>query len=158
MPNPDMAPTTPSLPTVAVSFPCPSDITARNHFLMKGFGIRAVQFHSKRPPRLRSMKTLHILIVEDEPLVAMDLEMMVTEIVTAAVVVEASVAATKKVLQEALDFAFLDVDVTNGKTFEVAQILERKHVPFVFISGSPQDQLKPFHAAQIEHALQAVVN
>jgi hypothetical protein len=38
------------------------------------------------------MKTLRILIVEDEPLVAMDLEMMVTEIVTAAVVVEASVA------------------------------------------------------------------
>jgi DNA-binding response OmpR family regulator len=81
---------------------------------------------------------LRILIVEDEPLVAMALEMMVTEIVTAAVVVEASVAATKKVLHEALDFAFLDVDVTNGKTFEVAQILERKRVPFVFISGSPR--------------------
>jgi hypothetical protein len=44
----------------------------------------------------------------------------VHEIVTAAVVVEASVAATMKVLHEALDFAFLDVDVTNGKTFEVA--------------------------------------
>jgi hypothetical protein len=71
----------------------------------------------------------------------MDLEMMVTEIVTAAVVVEASVAATKKVLHETLDFAFLDVDVTNGKTFEVAQILERKRVTFVFISGSPQEQL-----------------
>ena len=115
------------------------------------------------------MKTLHILIVEDEPLVAMDLEMMVTEIVTAAVVVETSVAATKKVLHEALDFAFLDVDVTNGKTFEVAQILERKRVPFVFISGSPQEELpsdlrsvpfipKPFYPAQIESALQGVVN
>jgi response regulator RpfG family c-di-GMP phosphodiesterase len=88
------------------------------------------------------MKTLRILIVEDEPLVAMDLEMMVTEIVTAAVVDETSVAATKEILQEALDFAFLDVDVINGKTFEVAQILERKRVPFVFISGSPQEQLQ----------------
>jgi hypothetical protein len=39
-------------------------------------------------------------------LVAMNLEMMVTEIVTATVVVEASVAATKKVLHEGLDFAF----------------------------------------------------
>jgi hypothetical protein len=57
-------------------------------------------------------------------------------------VVEPSVAATKKVLHEALDFAFLDVDVTkNGKTFEVAQILEFKHVPFVFISGTPQEEL-----------------
>ena len=72
-----------------------------------------------------------------------------------------------EILHEALDFAFLDVDVTNGKTFEVAQILERKRVPFVFISGSPQEQLpsdlrsvpfihKPFYPAQIERVLQAV--
>ena len=113
------------------------------------------------------MKTFHILITEDEPLIAADLEMMVTDIVPATVVVEGSVAATKEVLHEALDFAFLDVDVTNGKTFEIAEILERKHVPFAFVSGSPQDQLpvelrsvpfipKPFYAAQIEHALEGI--
>jgi hypothetical protein len=69
----------------------------------------------------------------------MDLEsVVVAGIVAATVMVEASVAAAKKVLHEAVDFAFLDVDVTNGKTFEIAQILERKRVPFVFISGSPQ--------------------
>ena len=67
------------------------------------------------------MKTLHILIVEDDPLVAMGLEMMVTEIVTATVVVKESVAAAKKILLDLLDFAFLDVNVTDGKTFEVAQ-------------------------------------
>jgi CheY-like chemotaxis protein len=98
----------------------------------------------------------------------MDLEMIIIQSVTATVVVEKSAAATKKILHEALDFAFLDVDVTNGKTFEIAHILENKHVPFVFVSGSPQDQLpvelrsapfipKPFYAAQIESALQAVV-
>jgi len=48
-------------------------------------------------------------------------------------------------------------------------IREGQHVPFVFISGSRQDQLpfelrsppfipKPFYPAQIESALQAVVN
>ena len=36
------------------------------------------------------MKMLHILIVEDEPVVAMDLEMIIIEIVTATVVVEGS--------------------------------------------------------------------
>ena len=118
-------------------------------------------------PTARSMKTLHILIVEDEMMVALDLEMMITELVQATVVVEASVAATKKVLHEDIDFAFLDIDVTNGKTFEIAKILERKQVPFVFISGSCQAELpfelhsapfspKPFCAAQIECALQAV--
>jgi CheY-like chemotaxis protein len=115
------------------------------------------------------MKTFRILIVEDEPWIAMDLETIIIELVTATVVVEESIAATKEALHEALDFAFLDVEVTNGKTFEIAQILERKHVPFVFVSGSPQDQLpfelrsvpfipKPFHAAQIEGALQAIVD
>jgi len=39
----------------------------------------------------------------------MDLEMMIIKILTATVVVEGSVAATKEVLHEALDFAFLDV-------------------------------------------------
>jgi DNA-binding response OmpR family regulator len=113
------------------------------------------------------MKILRILIVEDEPMIAMDLETMVTDVVTAIVLVKVSVAATKKVLDESLDFVFLDVDVTDGKTFEVAQILERQRVPFVFVSGSPQDQLpselrsvpfipKPFYAAQIEWALQAI--
>ena len=102
-----------------------------------------------------------------EKALAMDLEMIIIELVTATVVIERSIAGTKEVLHKALDFAFLDVEVTDGKTFEIAQILERKHVPFVFVSGSPQDQLpfelrsvpfipKPFHAAQIEHALQAI--
>jgi CheY-like chemotaxis protein len=115
------------------------------------------------------MKTLHILIVEDDPLVAMGLEMMVTEIVTATVVVKESVAAAKKILHDLLDFAFLDVNVTDGKTFEVAQILERKHVPFAFVSGSPQEQLpsdlrsvpfipKPCYPAQIERVSHAIVD
>jgi two-component SAPR family response regulator len=115
------------------------------------------------------MKTLRILIVEDEPLVAADLEIMVTEIVPAIIMVEASVEATKKMLHEALDFAFLDVNVTDGKTFEIAHMLERKHVPFVFVSASPQEQLpsamraaafipKPFYSTQIERVLRAVVD
>ena len=66
------------------------------------------------------MKMLHILVVEDEPWIAMDLEMMIIEVVTATVVIERSAAAAKKGLDEILDFAFLDVDVTNGKTFEIA--------------------------------------
>jgi DNA-binding LytR/AlgR family response regulator len=112
------------------------------------------------------MKIFRILIVEDEPWIAMDLEMIIIELVTATVVIERSIAGTKEVLHKALDFAFLDVEVTDGKTFEIAQILEHKRVPFVFVSGSPQDRLpfelrsvpfipKPFDAAQIESALQA---
>jgi DNA-binding LytR/AlgR family response regulator len=137
------------------------------HCATASFHQALIQF--KLPPGLRSMKTFRILIVEDEPLVAADLESIVTEIVTATVMVEASVAATKKVLHDVVDFAFLDVDVTNGKTFEIAQILERKRVPFVFITGSPQEELpaelrtapfipKPFYKAHIERVLRAVAD
>jgi hypothetical protein len=84
-------------------------------------------------PSDRQMKTLRILIVEDEPMVAMDLEMVVAGIVTAAVVVEASVAATKEVLHQALDFAFLDVDVINGKTYEIAHRFSSASVCRLFI-------------------------
>ncbi len=41
------------------------------------------------------MKTFRILIVEDEPCIAMDLETIVVEFVTASVVVEGSVAGTE---------------------------------------------------------------
>lgn len=63
----------------------------------------------KLPPGLSSNENVSILIVEDEPLVAADLEAMITEIVTAIVTIEASVAATKKMLHESVDFAFLDM-------------------------------------------------
>jgi two-component SAPR family response regulator len=113
------------------------------------------------------MKILRILIVESEMSWAMDLEMMIQEIASATFVTEASVGAAMKVLPEDLDFAFLDVDVTKGKTLEIAEILEGKHVPYAFISASRQDQLplelrsapfipKPFYAAQIKSVLQAI--
>jgi hypothetical protein len=65
------------------------------------------------------MKTLRILIVERT--VGRDGSgNNGAEIITAAVVVEASVAAAKKVLHDPR-LCFLDVDVTNGKTFKVSE-------------------------------------
>jgi two-component SAPR family response regulator len=88
------------------------------------------------------MKTLRILIVEDEPLVAAALEIMSPRL-SRLIMVEASVAATKKMLHDAVDFAFLDVNVTDGKTFEIAQMLECKHVPFVFVSARRKNSCLP---------------
>jgi response regulator RpfG family c-di-GMP phosphodiesterase len=115
------------------------------------------------------MKMLHILVVEDEPWIAMDLEMMIIEVVTATVVIERSAAAAKKGLDEILDFAFFGRRCDQRQDVEIANILTHKHVPFVFVSGSPQSNLpcelrcvpfisKPYSQAQIETALQAFVN
>lgn len=112
------------------------------------------------------MTAMRILIVEDEPFIAMDLEIAVAEIVPAVIVVKRSVASTKEVLHGRIDFAFLDIDVTNGKTYEVAHFLREKQVPFVFVSASSPSALppelrlvpfipKPFDRTHIERVLKA---
>jgi hypothetical protein len=57
---------------------------------------------------------LHILVVEDKPLIDMDLEMIIIGNVMATIVAEGFVEVTKEILHAALDFASLDIDVTNG--------------------------------------------
>jgi CheY-like chemotaxis protein len=109
-------------------------------------------------------KRLQILLVEDEPFISMDLERLIEEAVPAIVVVKSSVAETRKVLHQDFDFAILDVDVTNGKTYPIAESLGERNIPFVFVSGALQDHLpeslrdvpfiaKPYTAEQIKHAV-----
>jgi DNA-binding LytR/AlgR family response regulator len=110
------------------------------------------------------MNKLRVLVVEDEIVTAMELEATIIEITAATVIIKTSVASTMKVLQETFDFVFLDIEVTNGKTFEVAQILGRKRIPFAFVSGSSPEHLphelrvvpfipKPFRRSEIKQAL-----
>lgn len=110
------------------------------------------------------MKRLRVLVVEDESMVAMDLETTILEIRPATVTIKTSVASTMKVLDEPFDFAFLDVNVTDGQTYEVASLLGKKGVPFAFVTGTSRDNLpkelkvatlitKPFQRSQVEEAL-----
>jgi CheY-like chemotaxis protein len=112
------------------------------------------------------MALLRVLIVEDEPLVSMTLEGIIEDAVPSVVIVKSSVREAKAVIEEAFNFALLDVDVTNGKTYEIARLLDVKRVPFVFVSGSVKEELpvdlqnvpfipKPFHPSQIRDAVLA---
>ena len=79
----------------------------------------------------------HILIVEDEPLLALDLEDLISEIVDADVIVCRGVAeALREVENKTFDFALLDVDVVGGTTFGVAAALASRGERFAFVSGS----------------------
>jgi DNA-binding LytR/AlgR family response regulator len=111
---------------------------------------------------------LRVLIVEDDVLTAMYLEGVITDISSAHIVIRASVAETKKALSTSFDIAFLDVDVTNGKTFDVARALQEMQIPFVFVSGSSLEDIpeelrlvpfiaKPFQRADIAHALKSLL-
>jgi DNA-binding response OmpR family regulator len=79
-----------------------------------------------------------VLIVEDDVFIAADLEAIVVD---AEVLLSRSVARAKNLLERSVDLALLDVDVTNGKTFEVAALLKLRQVPFVFLSGSRREHI-----------------
>ena len=67
------------------------------------------------------MSKPRVLIVEDEPMVAMDLESIVLGVIAADVVVVASVSGARLAMAAPLDFALLDIEVTDGRTFEIAR-------------------------------------
>jgi DNA-binding response OmpR family regulator len=93
------------------------------------------------------MPKRRVLIVEDDPNIAFDLEVIVAEALDAEVLLSRSVARAKAILAHkallvrSIDFALLDVDVTNGKTFEIAVMLRMRQVPFVFLSAAQPEQL-----------------
>lgn len=78
-----------------------------------------------------------ILIVEDEPLLALDLESLIADLVDANFVVcRLAAEALHEVETKPFDFAFLDVDVVDGTTFGVARALAERGEQFAFVSGS----------------------
>jgi CheY-like chemotaxis protein len=79
---------------------------------------------------------LRALVVEDEGSVAWLIEGMLQELgceVAASVVTlaEALAAATDK----SFDFAVLDVNLAGERVFPVAELLQRRQLPFLFSTG-----------------------
>ena len=90
------------------------------------------------------MRRRQVLIVEDDPLVALDLQAIVSEAADAEVAVAHSVRDARRVLDDAaFDAALLDIDVLDGKTFEVAEMLAERGTPFAFVSGARREDVPP---------------
>jgi CheY-like chemotaxis protein len=93
------------------------------------------------------MSEIRVLIVEDDPFIAMDIESAVSEELgplAQLIVVESVADAHHAATSTALSCALLDIDVVGGKTFDVAARLLEDGTPFAFVSGSaPSDVPKP---------------
>lgn len=77
-----------------------------------------------------------ILVVEDSALIAMDLEMTLTEAGHDVIGPAATVAEAFDLLDHNLvDGAVLDVNLGKEDTFPVAARLQKQNLPFVFLSG-----------------------
>ncbi|MFN3891457.1 MAG: response regulator [Beijerinckiaceae bacterium] len=94
---------------------------------------RTVHGCGVRPERLAEVR---ILIVEDDPFVALDLECILRESADAEICTASTLAQARRCALEPIDFAFLDIDMPDGKIFPVAADLRRRGVPFVFVSGA----------------------
>jgi CheY-like chemotaxis protein len=92
------------------------------------------------------MSDIRILIVEDDPFIAMDIESAVADQLghDAELIIVESLAEAHAAASQDLSCALLDIDVVGGKTFDVAASLLARGTPFVFVSGSsPSDVPKP---------------
>lgn len=111
---------------------------------------------------------LRVLVVEDEFLISMMIEDVLGDMGCEMVGPESDLAeAMARARDEPLDAAILDVTISDGKVFPVAEILLKRGVPFILASGygdwslpdAMQGQIrltKPFMAADVERAVRSV--
>ena len=91
---------------------------------------------------------LKILVVEDEPIIAMALEEQLED-AGAQPEVAGSIQRAHELLDaRSFDAAILDINVHGEKSYSVAQVLAGRAVPFVFASGYG-DTLNPAEYANV---------
>jgi CheY-like chemotaxis protein len=109
-----------------------------------------------------------VLIVEDDPIIAIDFEDRLLGFGVTSVRTVGSVAqALQAITARAPDFALLDVELIREKSFAIADRLVALKIPFVFVTGygaetsipsqfSARPRLqKPCSSDALEAALQA---
>ncbi len=84
---------------------------------------------------------MRILILEDDPLIGLDLQFIVEECGHEVIALCGTVAEMRARIGDGIDFAFLDVDLPDGKSFDLATRLGERRVPFAFVSASRRDDL-----------------
>ncbi len=106
-----------------------------------------------------------ILVVEDEPIIAVMLDDMLEELGFDVVASVSHVTAAVAIIErEAIDIALLDVNLGTEKIDPVADLLAQKSCPFVFTTGYGKAGVpaghvdhvvvqKPFHFDNLAAAL-----
>ena len=85
-----------------------------------------------------------VLIVEDDPIIALDFEDTLLGFGVKSVRSAGSVARALALIdQQQPDFALLDVSLTSEKSFAVAERLETLRIPFAFVTGYGADVRLP---------------
>jgi CheY-like chemotaxis protein len=110
---------------------------------------------------------LRVLIVEDEMLVAMNIEDMVLELGHEVAGIANRLEPALLLAREgAFDIALLDVNLAGSLSFPVAAVLRDRNIPFLFATGYGMKGMaeefgsstvlqKPFRGQDLEQAIEA---
>jgi len=96
------------------------------------------------------MSALRVLLVEDEMLIAMDIEDMLVELGFDVVGPAPRLHTALKLAREApIDLAVLDVNLAGERSFPVADVLRARGIPFLFATGYGPAGLTGDYASEI---------
>ncbi len=85
-----------------------------------------------------------VLIVEDDPIIALDFEDTILGFGVKGVRTAGNVVrALEMIADHAPDFALLDVGLVREKSFAIAERLDALKIPFVFVTGYGADVRLP---------------
>jgi CheY-like chemotaxis protein len=90
-----------------------------------------------------AMSRLHILVVEDESMVAMMIEDMLEDLGHKVVATSGRMPdASKLVAAASADLAILDVNLNGEETYPLADSLAARAIPFIFATGYGSSGIK----------------
>ena len=85
-----------------------------------------------------SLKGYRILVVEDSALIALDIEITLSELGASVFVVADQASALQLLSEKRFDFAVVDLDLNGTPSTLVTQEIFTENCPFVILSGSTQ--------------------
>ena len=85
-----------------------------------------------------------VLIVEDDPIIALDFEDTITGFGVQSVRTAGNVAMALQMIDERVpDFALLDVGLVREQSFAIAERLSALNISFAFVTGYGADRVPP---------------
>jgi CheY-like chemotaxis protein len=88
---------------------------------------------------MSSAKPLQILCLEDNPLIAFHIEQMVEDLGHVPALTLGSFAELEAISELAIDCAFVDIDLTDGRTGPIAaRWLHDRGIPVFFVTGQKE--------------------
>jgi DNA-binding NtrC family response regulator len=111
----------------------------------------------------------HVLIVEDESLIALDVEMLLRGAGLSITWCSSVDAAMEAIDTQAVDAAVLDINLGPEFSTPVADELARQRIPFILVSGHSREVLpdrhrsrpfitKPYDRMQLLHLVATALN